>query len=163
MSSSDRRTLLWLLAAAPLAACGYAPAYAPGGAVAALVGQVRADDPRNRNEFDFVERLEERLGRPDGAAYALSYRITTRRVRVGVTTQNDTTRFHLEGQADWTLTRRADGGRIATGRERAFTAWFNTGTAVATLAAEEDAAQRLMRLLADQIVMRLTALPDLGG
>jgi LPS-assembly lipoprotein len=161
MSLSDRRTLLTLLAAAPLAACGFAPAYAPGGAVAGLVDQVRADDPANRNDFDFVERIEERLGRPERAAYALSYTITTRTVRVGVTPENDTTRFHLEGQVDWALTRRSDDARLASGRERAFTAWFNTGTAVATLTAEQDASYRLMRLLADQIVTRLTALQDL--
>jgi LPS-assembly lipoprotein len=40
---------------------------------------------------------------------------------------------------------------------KSFTAYSATGSTVAGLAAEEDAATRLMRILADQIVARLVA------
>jgi LPS-assembly lipoprotein len=40
---------------------------------------------------------------------------------------------------------------------QSFTAYSATGSTVAGLAAEEDAATRLMRILADQIVARLIA------
>ncbi len=66
MSSCNRRTLI--LAPLALAACGFTPAYAPGGAATRLMGTVRAADPSDKNGFDFVERIEERLGRPEAAA-----------------------------------------------------------------------------------------------
>jgi LPS-assembly lipoprotein len=50
-----------------------------------------------------------------------------------------------------------DGNRLTEGVAQSFTAWSATGTTVAGLSAEEDAAYRLMRILADQIVTRLVA------
>ncbi len=61
MSSSDRRTVLTLLAALPVAACGFVPAYGPNGPAKALMGRVRVDDPGDKRSFDLVARLEERL------------------------------------------------------------------------------------------------------
>jgi LPS-assembly lipoprotein len=43
---------------------------------------------------------------------------------------------------------------------KSFTAYSATGSTVAGLAAEEDAAYRLMRILADQIVAQLIATSD---
>jgi LPS-assembly lipoprotein len=164
MSSSDRKTpvvaltrRLVLLAPLALAACGFAPAYAPGGAGTALFATVRAQDPTDKNGFDLVERLEERLGRPQDVRYDLAYTITTEAVGVGITTGNEITRFNLKGVIDYTLTERSSGARVAGGRVQSFTAYSATGSTIAGLAAEEDAATRLMRLLADQIVARLIA------
>jgi LPS-assembly lipoprotein len=140
-----------------LAACGFTPAYAPGGAATGLLGTVWVQDPDTKNAFDLVERLEERLGRPQDIRYDLAYTITTEAVGVGITTENEITRFNLKGVIDYTLTERATGARVAGGRVQNFTAYSATGSTVAGLAAEEDAAFRLMRLLADQIVARLIA------
>lgn len=155
MSSPDRRTVLWMLAA-PLAACGFTPAFAPGGPASGLQGSIRAADPVDKNGFDLVERLEERLGRPEAAPYALGYSIGTYAVGVGITPENATTRYNLIGQVDWSLTNAA-GVLVTAGRAQNFTSYSATGSTVAGLAAEEDAAYRLMRILADQIVTRLTA------
>lgn len=155
MSSCNRRTLLALLAA-PLAACTFTPAYAPGGPAAALQGAVRVDDPSDKNAFDLVERLEERLGRPQAARYQLAYTITTDSIGVGITPDNATTRFNLTGKVEWSLTDPA-GGRVTGGHVENFTSYSATGSTVAGLAAEEDAALRLMRILADQIVTTLIA------
>lgn len=148
-----------LLIAAPLAlaACGFTPAYAPGGAATALLGAVRVQDPADRNGFDLVERLEERLGRPETVRYDLKFAIETESVGVGITTENEITRFNLKGVVDYTLTERATGARVSGGTVQSFTSYFTTGSTVAVLAAEEDAATRLMRILADQIVARLVA------
>ena len=146
-----------LLAPLALAACGFTPAYAPGGAANKLLGTVRVQDPTTKNGFDLVERLEERLGRPETIRYDLTYTITTEAVGVGITTENEITRFNLKGVIDYTLTDRASGARVAGGRVQNFTAYSATGSAVAGLAAEEDAAYRLMRILADQIIARLIA------
>ena len=155
MSSFNRRTILLLPLA--LAACGFTPAYAPGGGADRLLGTIWVQDPTDKNGFDLVERLEERLGRPENIRYDLTYTITTEAVGVGITTENQITRYNLKGAIDWTLTDRASGVRVAGGRVQNFTAYSATGSTVAGLAAEEDAAFRLMRILADQITARLIA------
>jgi LPS-assembly lipoprotein len=148
---------VFLLAPLALAACGFTPAFAPGGAATGLLGTVWVQDPSDKNSFDLVERLEERLGRPESIRYDLSYTITTEAVGVGITTENEITRFNLKGVVDYTLTDRASGARVTGGRVQSFTAYSATGSTVAGLAAEEDAAFRLMRILADQITTRLIA------
>ena len=151
----SRRALL--LAPLALAACGFTPAYAPGGGADRLLGTIWVQDPDTKAGFDLVERLEERLGRPENVRYDLAYVITTEAVGVGVTTESQITRYNLKGVVDYSLTERATGTRVAGGRVQNFTAYSATGSTVAGLAAEEDAALRLMRILADQIVARLIA------
>ena len=148
---------LVLLAPLALVACGFTPAYGPGGSAGKLTGTVWVQDPTDKNAFDLVERLEERLGRPEDTRYDLAYTITTESVGVGITSDNKITRYNLKGVVDYTLTERASGTRVAGGRVQSFTAYSATGSTVAGLAAEEDAALRLMRILADQIVARLIA------
>ena len=150
-----RRSLLLMPLA--LAACGFTPAYGPGGAATALLGTVRVADPKAKDDFDFVERIEERLGRPEDHRYDLTYSIETETLGVGITTDSRTTRYNLRGTIDYRLTETATGTLVASGRVQSFTAYAATGSTVALLAAEEDAAYRLMRILADQIVTRLLA------
>lgn len=160
MSSCNRRSALLLLAALP--ACTFTPAYAPGGAGAALQGRVRVDDPSDKNGFDLVQRLEERLGRPQAARFRLGYTISTEAIGVAITPENAINRYNLTGKVDWVLTD-LDGRKFAGGTAQGFTSWSATGSTVAGLAAEEDAGLRLMRILADQIVTRLVATPGLAG
>lgn len=155
MSWSNRRTVLFLPLA--LAACGFSPAYGPGGTAAGLQGRIRVSDPTDKRGFDLVERLEERLGRPDAPAFDLAFTITTASTGVGITAENAITRYQLTGFVDWTVTSRASGSRVTGGRVDGFTSYSATGSTVAGLAAEEDAMYRLMRMLADQIVTRLLA------
>ena len=143
-----------------LAACGFTPAYGPGGGATKLPGAVRVQDPTDKNAFDLVERLEERLGRPEAVRYDLSFTITTEALGVGVTADNTITRYNLKGVVEYSLTERATGARVSGGRVQSFTAYSATGSTVAQLAAEEDAAYRLMRILADQIVARLIGAAD---
>lgn len=154
----SRRTLL--LAPLALAACGFTPAYGPGGGATRLTGAVRVQDPTDRNGFDLVERLEERLGRPEAVRYELAYTISTETVGVGFTADNKITRYNLKAVVDYTLTDQASGARITGGRVQSFTAYSATGSTVAQLAAEEDAGLRLMRILADQITARLIGVAD---
>ena len=59
MSSSDRRIFLSLLAALPLAACGFTPAYGPSGPARGLLGRVRVDDPDGRAYEGIAVRVEQ--------------------------------------------------------------------------------------------------------
>ena len=158
MSLFNRRAVLLMPLA--VAACGFAPAYGPGGAANGLTGTIRAADPTDKNAFDLVARLDQRLGRPNADRYDLTYSITTQAVGVGITPDNAITRYNLKGAVDWTLTDRGTGARLTGGKVESFTSYSATGSTVAGLAAEEDAALRLMHILADQIVTRLIASAD---
>lgn len=157
MSSSDRRTFLLGLAALPLAACGFTPAYGPAGGATKLRGRIAVQGPVTREDFTFVTRLESRLGRAQAPAYDLAYTINATRESGGITAANETTRYTLQGTATYSLTDRATGSRVAGGTVRGFTSWSATGTTVAGLAAEDDAARRLSVILADQVITRLIA------
>lgn len=155
MLSFDRRSFLTLPLA--LAACGFSPAYGPDGPALPLRGKVRAADPSDKNGFDLVAGLEARLGLPDDPAYDLTYTIRTETVGTGIATDNTVTRFNLLGKVDWTLTDLRTKARLTGGTVESFTAWSATASTVAGLSAEEDAALRLMQILADQIVTRIVA------
>lgn len=162
MSSSDRRSVLTLLAALPLAACGFSPAYAPGGAAGRLHGRVAVAAPTDRNGFELVRQLETRLGQPVAPLFDLTTSLSLRRVSGGITPDNQITRYQLQGTAVWSLSQ-IEGERVAGGTARSFTSWSATGSTIAGLAAEEDAARRLMVILADQIVTQIIAkAPDIA-
>jgi LPS-assembly lipoprotein len=155
MSSFNRRSLILMPLA--LAACGFQPAYAPGGPAAGISGTIRVADPTDKNGFDLVERLEERLGRPSAIKFDLTYSIKTNATGVAITPDNAITRYNLNGAIDWALIDRSSGVSLGGGAVKSFTSYSATGSTVAGLAAQEDASRRLMRLLADQIVTRLLA------
>jgi LPS-assembly lipoprotein len=146
-----------MLAALPLAACGFAPAYAPGSAANGLRGAVEMAEPRNPEAYDLVVRLEERLGRPAAPAYDLSYQIDLREIDLAISQANAITRYNVEGEVRYSLRRRADEAVVSEGELRSFTSYAASGTTVATDAARIDARRRLMRLLADQMVTRILA------
>jgi LPS-assembly lipoprotein len=155
MSSFNRRTLLLLPLA--LAACGFTPAYGPNGAAKDLPGTIRVADPADKNAFELVQRLEERLGPAETTRYDLTYSISASAAGVGITPDNAITRYTLNGAVVWDLKDHASGARLTGGTVKNFTAWSATGSTVAGITAEEEAYVRLMRLLADQIVTQLVA------
>ncbi len=158
MSSSDRRQVLFALAALPVvAACGFTPAFGPGGAAAGLTGRIDFDPPTDRNAYDLVEHLETRLGRGpgDGLGLTLGYRITLEEVGLAITPENATARYNVTGTVAYVLKDRE--AALDAGEVTSFTSYSATSTAVATKAARRDAYLRLMRILGDQIVTRLIA------
>lgn len=157
MSSSDRRAFLTLLAAAPLAACGFTPAYGPAGPARAFMGRIAIDDPGARPSFDLVGRLEERLGRAEAPVWRLGYSISTEIVALGITSSNAITRYNIVGRVTFALKRIDTGATVTSGSAQNFTSYSAAGTVVATAASERDAYTRLMRILADAIVTDLIA------
>lgn len=157
MLSSSRRNLILAAAALVLAACGFTPAYAPGGVGEALRSRIEARAPTNRLEFDFVARLEERIGRADPAQYRLAYTITIRSDALAITPDQALQRYHLIGTLDYQISSVGTGQVLAEGKIQNFAAYSAVGTTVATRAAEADAQARLATILADQLVTRLLA------
>lgn len=148
---------LGTLAALALAACSMTPAYGPGGTGTALQGQVALAEPGDVDSFALNRRLSDRLGPVEAAKWKLDYRLTTAAVAQGITPDDVTTRYSLNGTVDFALTDIATGAAVTQGRVSSFTSYSATGTTIATLSAERDAHERLMVMLADQIVTRLLA------
>lgn len=138
-----------------VAACGFTPVYGTGGSGSALQNSIEVIEPADRDAFLVTRRLEERLGRSSDPAYKLTLSVATAEEDLAVDREGDTARFNLLGQADYALVDQSTGKTVVSGRVDNFTSYSTTGTTVATLAAQRDAQQRLMILLADMIVVRL--------
>jgi LPS-assembly lipoprotein len=150
----SRALLVGLLA---LAGCGFTPAYGPNGGGGALQNSILAAEPRDKPAFDFVERIEERLGPSDAPRFALNYTIALAAVDMGITAANATTRINLTGTVTWQLRDVATGAQLTGGRVQNFTSYSVIGSTVASLSSQDDASTRLVRILADQIVSQLLA------
>lgn len=159
MSLLNFRALILMLPL--LAACGFTPVYGPGGTGSALQNRVLVTAPEDRYSFVLTREIETRLGRAKNAAYGLDVTITTTQERLAIDPEGNTTRFNLVGVADYALRDIASGQIVTSGTVENFTGYSATGTTVATLAGEQDAQDRLMTILAEQIVTRLYA-ADLG-
>ena len=156
MSWSDRRGVLTLLGGiAALAGCGFTPAAAPGQGGTPLDGAVRVAPPDSRDSFDFVSRLENRLGRAHSPRYRLEHSLSTEQRTLGITPEQAVTRLSIVGRARYRLTEIATGREIDTGEVRSFTSYSGASSTLSTATARADARKRLMVILADQIVTRL--------
>ncbi|SLN59169.1 LPS assembly lipoprotein LptE [Ruegeria meonggei] len=157
MSLFNRRTLLMVPLA--LAACGFEPVYAPGGAGAELNGKVEVSAPNTVESYLLVQNLEQRLGRSanSGKEYALDVRVSTVSQRAAITTSNETSRYTINGRANYTLKSNETGQVLASGDVSNFVGYSAAGSTVSTLADERDATDRLMVILSDQIVTQLYA------
>ena len=153
MSSLNRRTLLCLPLA--LAACGFQPVYGTGGTGNALQNTIAVSEPNDVDSYIVARRLEERLGRASVPTYRLTLDVDTDREALAVNTDSNINRFNLIGEAKYVLVETATGRIVTSGQVNNFTGSSATGTTIATLSAERDARERLMTLLADQIVTRL--------
>lgn len=151
----DRRAILLLSLALP--ACGFSPVHGPDGAGNKLLGRVRIDAPADRDSFILVERLEERLGRGGAPEYGLGLALVVKQERMAIDASNITTRFNVIGRATYAL-RSLDSGKVLlSGSADSFTGYSATGSTADTRAAERDAHERLMTILADRIVTLLLA------
>ncbi|MEX0370523.1 MAG: LPS assembly lipoprotein LptE [Tateyamaria sp.] len=140
-----------------LAACGFEPVYGPGGTGTALQNRVQVDTPIDREGFLLVRQLEERLGRAGDPAYALGVRLSVFEEARAIDPDGDLRRFHMIGQAEYTLKDLSTGAIVSANSVDNFVGYSATGTTVATLAAKRDATERLMTILADEIVLQLQA------
>ncbi len=166
---SRRQVIAGLVAAGALGGCGFAPAYGPEGAASRLIDSVALPDPDNDNAYLFNQRFEDRLGRGRGdpPAFRLVLNLQTTNQDTGTTSAGNTNRQRLIARAVYSLQDGSTGAALREGRTNAFTGYSTTGSTVATEAAERDAWERLMTMLADQVIDdlilhadSLTAPPD---
>ncbi|MEM9968237.1 MAG: LPS assembly lipoprotein LptE [Pseudomonadota bacterium] len=140
-----------------ITACGFEPVYGPSGGGRVLQNTVLVDEPSEQRAYLLTREIEERLGRSDTPRYALSLDIMTDQQGLAIDREGNIDRFNLIGTVNYAL-RDLTNGQIATsGTVSSFTSFSGTGTTVVSLAGEQDARERLMTILADQIVTRLYA------
>lgn len=160
MSSFDRRRLILMPLA--LAGCGFAPVYGPGGAGKRLYGAVTIVTPATEESYLLYRELEERLGHATAPDYRLALTPSITAQGQAVTAAGETTRFSLVGRVLYSLHRLSDDQVVASGDVENFVGYSATGSTVEALAAENDAKERLMSILADQISSRILATAELS-
>lgn len=148
-----RGIVLFLLLA--LAGCGFQAAYGPSGPANGIRNTILVEAPENRNEYNFVKRLEERIGHADNQQYTLSYTITLSEEARGITPNQVITRYNVIGVVAYSITGGGDNQIVSSGKVDSFTSYSTTGNTVSTLTAKRDAYKRLMTILADQLTTRL--------
>jgi LPS-assembly lipoprotein len=158
MSLSNRRTVLFTLAAAALAGGGFAPVSGPGGSAETMRGSIRVAAPGERNGFLLVAELEQRLGRGEAARYTLDHVLALRTESNGIATDASVTRYTVTGTLDYTLTNIETGAILTSGQVDGFTNYSGTTGGQAFAAAQQDATERLIVILADRLVTRLSLL-----
>lgn len=155
MSSFNRRHLLKLTAALPLAGCGFSPVYGPNGSGRTLRGRIAYRAPNTVEGFRLRTRLEDRLGRVERGDYLLTVEMDIDEESLVISSSQDINRFNVTGIATWTLTEPGNDNPLASGTAETFTAYSASGTTVATQDAKDDARDRLAIALADLIVTDL--------
>ncbi|RPE64842.1 LPS-assembly lipoprotein [Pacificibacter maritimus] len=140
-----------MITAVALAGCGFQPAYGPTSAASQLRGAVQIDAPQDRNAYTVARRLEDIFARPQDPQYSLKFSVQTDDESVGITPDQEITRYHITGTATYTLADVTTGRILASGTAQSFTAYSATGSTVSSVTATRDATTRLMNILADQI------------
>ncbi|MEM0976342.1 MAG: LptE family protein [Pseudomonadota bacterium] len=136
--------------------CGYTPLLAPETFATRLQNNVDIIDRDGRENFEFRARLEERLGRGGSSArYLVTYDYVVRDTAVTVSEDADIERFTLLGTVRFTVTDRDSGDVVLSDVIRASAGYSTTSDTFPTRVAERDAAIRLSRSLADQLVQLL--------
>lgn len=158
MSYFKRRHLLIAGASLLVSACNFTPIYGPEGAGSQIENRILIKAPTTKDAYFVTRRLETRLGRADPAPMTLSFSVSNSSAGLGTTATGSTTRVQRVGSLSYTLKNSATGKNIAKGSVSNFTGYSATGNTAATLAAERAAIERLMNILADQLVDRLLLL-----
>jgi len=168
---ASRRELLRFgvaaLAFVPLAglgACGFEPLYgkqAPQDntiSVSSSLAAVRIEPLRDRVGQQMHNLLRDRLnpqGQPATPGYSLRVELEESVVEVGVRIDETATRANLRMIAKFMLVSVADGSELTSGSSRATTSFDILDAPFATTVSEEDARERALRELANDIQRRL--------
>lgn len=144
--------------------CGFRPVYGPAGSGAALDGATVVAQGGGQNDFTLARALQDRLGVPgDAPRFRLATSLSVSTEQVAVTTAQSINRFNLIGVVDYTLTDIGTGDTVHAGRVDGFNSFSAVGTSLAVRTAQIDATERLMVILADQVMLDLLAAPALSG
>lgn len=156
--SWSRRRFLAILAAAPLAGCGFHPLYAGEtvGEYDPLLAAIKVEPIPDRSGQLLELALREQLN-PRGVAVRTRYRLriglTLTRTNLGIQRNATSTRAEIRAVADYQL----DGNGASISGQANTISYFNLqNDAWAATVAEDDARERAIQDLADSIALRLS-------
>ena len=133
------------------ASCGFTPVYAPATGTQQAFSDIEIDEPRNEQSYLFVREMEDRLGRASDAGKLLKYEIKIR--GEGIESDSDLRRF--VGAVAYRLIEKDTKKVLTTGSVDSF-AGYSVSDGL-FISAREDAIERLIVILADQVTRELMA------
>lgn len=135
---------------ASLVACGFTPVYGPDAKAGQTLSDIQVEPPNSREEYLFVRNIEERLGRNLSANNVLKHTISVSETGVDIF---GAARSRVMGVVRYQLVSRDTGQVIVTGSVESFTGYSLDDNVFK--AGKRDAAERLMKILADKTVTDL--------
>ena len=147
----------WILfGVLPLAACGFEPIYGVDKPANRIQGKISVEVSNGRNAFELRDRLNERLGTPEGTpTYILKYKTNVVPKNLTISKDNDVTRYTLQGETSFELVDILNQKIVYQNNIVSNTAYSATAGTYPTAIAERDANVRLSRDMADKIVTLL--------
>ena len=140
----------------PLAACGFEPIYSANKPANRIRGKINVVVSNGRNAFELRDRLNERLGAPEGKPiYTLKYKTNVESKNLTISKDNDVTRYTLQGETSFELIDISTQKVVYKNNIVSNTAYSATAGTYPTAIAERDANVRLSRDMADKIVTLL--------
>lgn len=152
---SFNRRFFCFSAVALASGCGFEPVYGPTGSANALRGSVLVDEPSDKNGFDLIASLESKLGAPSNPKYGLSYTIETSVDALAITQAQETTRYNVLGKVTFALRDLNTQEVLTNGTASNFTSFGATSNTVSTRSGLENAYERLMVILSNDITDHL--------
>ena len=149
-------TLLTLLAAAPLAGCGFTPLYAQGD-VSSQLAAIDVVAPEGRTGYLIRQHLDDALARKQGVspAYRMNLALGEARYPRGVRIDNVATRYEYVLTASYELVSVATGVRAKRGTVRVELTYDSADQPYASIAAQQDAQDRAAEEAARRIQLEL--------
>lgn len=157
MSSSDRRNVLTLLLALPVAACGFTPVYRAGGAAAGLDGAFQIAFEDSRDGYLLHAALENRLGMARAPRFDLKTALAVEEQQILLTAATGVSRISAYGAVQVTVADIATGTVLLERTYREAVGYSATSETAQTEASRRKAYERLMEALADKIALDLAA------
>lgn len=153
-----RKAALLFLGALALGGCGLRPVYGggPSGATATFLSSVSVQPIPGRTGWLVRAALADRLGEPKGdERYRLEVEVDDDLTGFGIRGDTAVTRERRTVRARYRLVEAATGAVILDATAGSDAGIDVVSSDVATIAAEQTAAERLAQIVADQIVARL--------
>lgn len=150
-------TALLIAAAAALAGCGFTPLYASPGVASLSAVQVVA--PEGRTGYLIREHLDDALAKDRGAtaAYRMDLQLAEARYPRGLRIDNVATRYEYVLTAYYSLVALPSGAQAKTGSVRVQLSYDSADQPYASIAAQQDVADRAAEEAARRIQLELAA------
>lgn len=143
-----------------LAGCGFEPMYGAesDGSLAADLSQVQVERISDRVGQKLHNALRDRMNRggaPDRPAFRLQVSVSENTRQLAIRKDETTARANLQLSAIFHLFDAETGATLMTGKARATSSYNVLDSNFATLSAERDAQNRAVRVLANEITLRV--------